>query len=72
MTTFLTVYFILNSFIAGYFTATNTDDLDLLDSLFMFIIIMWFATFIIILYYCLKSLIFIFKSLKKLFYDQEI
>lgn len=71
MSTFLTTYFILNSFLAGYYMASNTDDLDLLDSIFMFLLIMWFATLFIVLYYSLNFIIYLFKGLKKIFYDQD-
>jgi hypothetical protein len=71
MSTFLTFYFIVNSFLAGYWMASNTDDMDFLDSLFMFLLIMWFATLFIILYYSLNLLIYLFKGLKKIFYDQD-
>lgn len=72
MNTFLTLYFIINSFLCGYYMATNTDELDALDKLFMFFLIMWFAGLFISVYYILMILVFIFKSLKKIFYDQEI
>lgn len=72
MSIYLALYFIFNSFLAGYMFAKYTDEMDALDKLFLFFVVMWFAGVLALFYYILMFLVFIFKSLKKIFYDQEI
>ena len=72
MSIFLTLYFVFNSFLAGYMFAIYTDDMDALDKLFLFFVVIWFAGILALVYYTSMLLVFIFKSLKKIFYDQEI
>jgi hypothetical protein len=72
MSIYLALYFIFNSFFCGHFLATETDGWDALDKLFIYFVILWFAALLFSVYYLLMIVVFIFKSLKKIFYDQEI